>query len=75
MHWPRASPACCASAKWKAAAPRNAVSDHTHLEGSLRCLDDGLYAALWEQAQAIGRAVGEETGCTVTMTCSSGYPP
>ena len=36
---------------------------------------DGLYAALWEQAQAIGRAVGEETGCTVTMTCSSGYPP
>ena len=61
--------------KMESGSARNAVSDHTHLEGSLRCLDDGLYAALWEQAQAIGRAVGEETGCTVTMTCSSGYPP
>ena len=61
--------------KMESGSARNAVSDHTHLEGSLRCLDDGLFAALWEQAQAIGRAVGEETGCTVTMTCSSGYPP
>lgn len=61
--------------KMESGSARNAVSDHTHLEGSLRCLDDGLYAALWERAQAIGRAVGEETGCTVTMTCSSGYPP
>ena len=61
--------------KMESGSARNAVSDHTHLEGSLRCLDDGLYAALWEQARAIGRSVGEETGCTVTMTCSSGYPP
>ena len=37
--------------KMESGSARNAVSDHTHLEGSLRCLDDGLYAAAGPSAR------------------------
>lgn len=54
---------------------RNALSAHSRLEGSLRCFDDDLFHALWEQILACAAAVEAETGCTVAVRRSQGYPP
>lgn len=54
---------------------RNAVSDHSLLEGSLRCFDDRLFAEIWAQAQQIARQLSEETHCRVSLHRSAGYPP
>ena len=53
---------------------RNALSAHTHMEGSLRAFQDAVFDALAEGLKAICREVEREYGCTVTIHLSSGYP-
>ena len=60
--------------KFHSGTARNALSDHTHLEGSLRAFQDEVFESLREGLYRIGREVQEETGCTVEITMSSGYP-
>nr|MBQ8245269.1 amidohydrolase [Oscillospiraceae bacterium] len=53
---------------------RNALSAHTHMEGSLRAFQDQVFDSLAEGLKAIGREVEEKYGCTVKIHMNSGYP-
>ena len=52
---------------------RNALSAHTHLEGSLRAFQDEIFDELRTGLDKIAAEVAAETGCTVTVTGSEGY--
>lgn len=52
----------------------NVISDHTHLEGSLRAYEDGVYAHLRDGLLAVGREIEAETGCRVSIRMTDGYP-
>ena len=54
---------------------RNAVSDRTVLEGSLRCFDDDLFASLQEKLAEIADVLSVESGCEIRLSYSHGYPP
>lgn len=54
---------------------RNAVSEHSLLEGSLRAFDEELYEDIKEQIASIARELSEETGCQIRLSYSAGYPP
>ncbi len=54
---------------------RNAVSDHSRLEGSVRVFDEELYEELREQIAGISQEVSDETGCQIRLSYSAGYPP
>ena len=54
---------------------RNAVSDHTRLEGTLRCLEDAEFFAVRGALDGIAAQIASETGCNITIHCSEGYPP
>ena len=54
---------------------RNAVSDRSLLEGSLRCFDDRLFAQLQEGLAEIAARLSEESGCKINLSYSHGYPP
>lgn len=51
----------------------NAVSDRSVLEGSLRCFDDAQFDRLWALLETEARAVGEDSGCRVSLSRSEGY--
>lgn len=53
---------------------RNAVSGQTVLEGSLRTYREDIFRFCRQQLRDIGKAVAEETGCTVDVHLSEGYP-
>ncbi len=61
--------------KMESGTVRNALSKESLLEGSLRCLDGELFSELQEQIEAISREVSQETGCEISLSYSSGYPP
>jgi len=52
----------------------NAISAHTHLEGSLRVFQEDLFLRLKAQMQEIGDSVAQSTGCRVEINISQGYP-
>lgn len=52
----------------------NAISGHTHLEGSLRAFQDPVFDGLRAGIEAIGRDIETETGCTVRLQMNDGYP-
>lgn len=60
--------------KFHSGTVRNALSAHTHLEGSLRAFQDEIFDTLAEGLKQIGREVETKYGCTVTLHFSSGYP-
>lgn len=60
--------------KFESGTVRNALSAHTHMEGSLRAFQDEIFAHLKDGLYAIGRELEQELGCTVKMDISSGYP-
>ena len=60
--------------KFHSGTVRNALSDHSHLEGSLRAFQDEIFGKLRDGLFAIAREVEQETGCTVSITMSDGYP-
>jgi len=64
----------CKFGKLTSGTVRNAVSGHSRMEGSLRAYQDEVFYGLKEGLQVICAAVQAETGCTVTLTTSEGYP-
>ena len=53
----------------------NAISDHTHMEGSLRAFQDEIFYAMRASLVSIGKEVERRTGCTVSIYMNDGYPP
>lgn len=60
--------------KMESGQVRNALSAHTHLEGSLRAFQDEIFDGMKEGLYAIGRELEAEYGCTVKIHINSGYP-
>ncbi len=53
---------------------RNAVSDLTRLEGSLRTFRDETQLRCRQRLEEIGREIAKETGCGVDVFLNQGYP-
>ena len=53
---------------------RNALSAHTHMEGSLRAFQDQVFDSLAEGLKDICREVESQFGCTMKLHMNSGYP-
>ena len=60
--------------RFQSGVVRNALSAHTHMEGSLRAFQDGIFADLRDGLYAIGRELEAEYGCRVEISVNSGYP-
>ncbi len=60
--------------KFSSGTVRNALSAHTHMEGSLRAFQDAVFFSLRDGLKSIGEAVAQETGCRVEVSTSEGYP-
>ena len=53
---------------------RNAISDHTRMEGSLRAFRDETFDGMVDAIHAIAADIREKTGCGIQITMSTGYP-
>ena len=60
--------------KFQSGSVRNALSDHAHLEGSLRAFQDETFDYLASGLDAIAQQVQQATGCQVTVSRNDGYP-
>lgn len=60
--------------KFHSGTARNALSDHTHMEGSLRAFQDEVFEMMRDSLYAIASDVEKETGCAVKISMSDGYP-
>jgi len=60
--------------KFHSGTVRNALSAHTHMEGSLRAFQDDIFDSLAEGLKQICRDTEAEYGCTVQLHLNSGYP-
>ena len=60
--------------KFQSGTVRNALSAHTHMEGSLRAFQDEVFFSLANGLTAIGRELEARWGCWVTVHFSDGYP-
>ncbi len=60
--------------KFQSGTVRNALSAHTHMEGSLRAFQDEVFDSLAEGLETIGRETEAKFGCTVRIHKNSGYP-
>lgn len=52
----------------------NALSDHTHMEGSLRAFQDEVFYALRAGIVSIAKEIERAYGCTVNVFMTEGYP-
>ncbi|MBQ3194578.1 MAG: amidohydrolase [Oscillospiraceae bacterium] len=60
--------------KFHSGTVRNALSAHTHMEGSLRAFQDEVFDSLAMGLQNIAKTVENQYGCTVKLHMSDGYP-
>ncbi len=60
--------------KMQSGTVRNIISGSTRLEGSLRAYSDDVFEMLRDRLLEIGREVQEQSGCTVTVQLTEGYP-
>ena len=60
--------------KFHSGTVRNALSAHTHMEGSLRAFQDEIFDSLAEGLKTLCREVEAQYGCTVKLHLNSGYP-
>ncbi len=60
--------------KFHSGTARNALSAHTHMEGSLRAFQDEVFEALRDGLFAIKDEMEADTGCTVNLHLNQGYP-
>ena len=60
--------------KFHSGSVRNALSAHTHMEGSLRAFQDEIFDSLADGLDAIAREVEEAFGCRIEISKSTGYP-
>lgn len=60
--------------KFQSGTVRNALSEHTHMEGSLRAFQDEIFGQLRTGLDDIGIQVEREFGCKVSVSANEGYP-
>ena len=60
--------------KFESGTVCNAISDHTHMEGSLRAFQDDIFYSLRAGLVSIGKDIERQTGCTVNIYMNDGYP-
>lgn len=60
--------------KFESGTVCNALSGHTHMEGSLRAFQDEIFYSMREQIRAIGMEIAQEYGCRVEVHMNDGYP-
>ena len=60
--------------KFHSGTVRNALSAHTHLEGSLRAFQDEVFESMAGQLREIAADVETKYGCTVNLHLADGYP-
>ena len=60
--------------RMEAGTVRNAVAAEAHLEGSLRAFQDPVFEGLRECLYKIAKDIGRESGCTVELSMTEGYP-
>ena len=60
--------------KFHSGTVRNALSAHSHLEGSLRAFQDEIFEFLRDGILHIAKETEASFGCTVTPHLSDGYP-
>ena len=60
--------------KFHSGTARNALSAHTHLEGSLRAFQDDVFETMAGSLRQIAEDVREKYGCTVNLHIADGYP-
>ena len=60
--------------KFHSGTVRNALSAHTHLEGSLRAFQDDIFESLAQGLRDIAKDVEAQFGCAVKLHMSGGYP-
>ncbi len=60
--------------KFQSGTVCNAISDHTHMEGSLRAFQDEVFYSLRAGLVSIGKDIERTTGCTVNIYMNDGYP-
>ena len=53
---------------------RNAISDHSRIEGSLRAFQDDIFDHMVTQLDAIAQCISQQFGCRVEINRSEGYP-
>ena len=60
--------------KFCSGTARNALSDHCHLEGSLRSFRPEIFNEMRDRLLAIAKDVEQQFGCTAKLHFSDGYP-
>jgi len=60
--------------KFQSGSVRNALSDHTHMEGSLRAFQDDIFYSLRAGLVSIGKDIERSYGCSVNIYMNDGYP-
>ncbi len=60
--------------KFQSGTVRNALSAHTHMEGSLRAFQDAVFESMADSLKAIGRDVEQKYGCRLDLHLAQGYP-
>ncbi len=60
--------------KFESGTVCNALSDHTHMEGSLRAFQDEVFYTMRAGIVSIGKEIERATGCTVNIYMNDGYP-
>jgi len=60
--------------KFRSGTVRNALSAHTHMEGSLRAFQNEVFEGLRDGLYAIAADVEAKFNCTVKLHFSDGYP-
>ena len=60
--------------KMESGTVRNALSAHTHMEGSLRAFQDEVFERLQTGILSVGKQVEERFGCSVKVSMNNGYP-
>lgn len=60
--------------KFESGTVCNAVSGHTHMEGSLRAFQDDVFYGLRAGIISAGKDVERSSGCSVSIYMNDGYP-
>ena len=71
---PREAPRVLNFGLFQSGRVRNALSAHTHMEGSLRAFDDGVFFSLSRGLEKIAAQVAASSGCQVVLSVSEGFP-
>ena len=60
--------------KFESGTVCNALSDHTHMEGSLRAFQDDVFFSIRAGLVSIAKDIERAYGCTVNLYMTEGYP-